>query len=167
MKSSATSPGVREPLYRASVDDTEREKRMLEEDEDMEIIITKIQEDTAYRSSSRIIQVHLIFPWSLVTMSVKHEYDDALFIGVQDIRGVLPCLITMLVLIIVIVTVFPYVFSYVFRSVNKMSAQENIHWEHSRLMERASKLQEWRAQHESTPDTQEETREDNITTIII
>ena len=44
---------------------------------------------------------------------------------------------------------------------------ENIHWEHSRLMERASKLQEWRAQHEATPDTQEETREDNITTIII
>ena len=34
-------------------------------------------------------------------------------------------------------------------------------------MERASKLQEWRAQHEATPDTQEETREDNITTIII
>ena len=48
---------------------------------------------------------------------------DALFNGVQDIRGVLPCLITMLVLIIVIVTVFPYVFSYVFRSVNKISAQ--------------------------------------------
>ena len=125
MKSSATSPGVREPLYRASVDDTEREKRMLEEDEDMEIIITKIQEDTAYRSSSRIIQVHLIFPWSLVAMSVKHEYDDALFIGVQDIRGVLPCLITMLVLIIVIVTVFPYVFSYVFRSVSRCQHREH------------------------------------------
>ena len=39
-----TSPGVREPLY----PDTERDRRMMEdEDEDMEIIITKIQEDTA------------------------------------------------------------------------------------------------------------------------
>ena len=38
---------------------------------------------------------------------------------------------------------------------------------HYRLMERASKLQEWRQKHESTSDIKEEIREDNITTIII
>ena len=49
-----TSPGVREPLY----PDTERDRRMMEEeDEDMEIIITKIQEDTAYRSTSRLVRI--------------------------------------------------------------------------------------------------------------
>ncbi len=34
-------------------------------------------------------------------------------------------------------------------------------------MERASKLQEWRQQHESTSDIKDEIREDNITTISI
>lgn len=55
MKSTMTSPGVREPLY----PDTERDRRMMEdeEDEDMEIIITKIQEDTAYRSTSRLVRI--------------------------------------------------------------------------------------------------------------
>ena len=45
-------------------------------------------------------------------MSELGQLSDYVF---QDIRGVLPCLITMLVLIIVVLTVFPYVFSYVFR----------------------------------------------------
>ena len=46
------SPGVTEPLY-----DKNRRSTQLEEDEEMEIIVTKIQEDTAYRSSSRLVRI--------------------------------------------------------------------------------------------------------------
>ena len=61
MKSTMTSPGVRELLY----PDTERDRRMMEEEEDMEIIITKIQEDTAYRSTSRLVRIIQVHYWEM------------------------------------------------------------------------------------------------------
>ena len=59
MNMNTSSPGVREPLYPHQED-----RRRTEDEEEMDIIITKIQEDQTYRSSSRlvrIIQVDIIF----------------------------------------------------------------------------------------------------------
>ena len=52
MNMSTSSPGVREPLYPHQED-----RRRMEEEEDMDIIITKIQEDHTYRSSSRLVRI--------------------------------------------------------------------------------------------------------------
>ena len=59
----------------------------------------------------------------------------------QDIRGALPCLMTLVVLLVVIMTVFPYVFSYVIRlSVLSIMSTRRV----SRLTERAASLESWR-----------------------
>ena len=107
MNMNTSSPGVREPLYPHQED-----RRRTEDEEEMDIIITKIQEDQTYRSSSRLVRIIQVLNIFVNNSSFRY---------LQDIRGVLPCLITMLVLIIVVLTVFPYVFSYVFRFLTNMS----------------------------------------------
>ena len=52
MNMNTSSPGVREPLYPHQED-----RRRTEDEEEMDIIITKIQEDQTYRSSSRLVRI--------------------------------------------------------------------------------------------------------------
>ena len=46
---------------------------------------------------------------------IRRSSTDQGRIGLRDIRGVLPCILTLVLLVIIVLTVFPYVFSSVFR----------------------------------------------------
>ena len=114
--------------------------------QDIEVLIEQTVEDLALTNdnaksvnkqqskASTIIKVFFSFQQDQAEIDMNEMFD-------QDIRGALPCLLTLVVLLVIVMTVFPYVFSYVIRLsvLSIMSTRRN-----SRLTERAASLESWR-----------------------